>query len=255
MTLRAPFTQAVLALALVCGCRAPVHAPETAPPDPSSSEAKAQAFVEDDWSEETADLKPVEGRGYQYAVREFLLGEASPWVSMVCTPSFSPEYLVAVVDAGGSDKTGRPQAQSYSILTAAPSEQLWPHTEKKDFHGMKVERFLVPIDDESAQVICAAWESVVRRTRYPKPHYLFDENGKRSESISVGMDGTTYLFDTQRFRGEVWSPKGGLPARLLRFAEELRTLAQADESQRAAQLARCLESAKSIQTAAEKRPW
>jgi len=174
---------------------------------------------------------------------------------MVCTPSFSPEYLVAVVEAGGPDTTGGPKAREYSILTAAPSKQLWPHTEQRDFHGMKVERLQVPIDGESAQVICDAWESVVRRTRYPKPHYLFDEDGKRVESVSIGPDGTTYVFDTQRFRGEAWSPKGGLAARLVRFAEELRTLAQTDESHRAAHLARCREWAKTLQVAAEMRPW
>jgi hypothetical protein len=253
MTTRAPVALAILALA--SGCRAPHHAPESAPPAASSSEAKAQESVEDDWSAESADLTPVEGRGYQYAVREFLLGEARACVSMVCTPSFSPEYLVAIVDAGGPDTTAQPQARSHSILTAAPLKQIWPHTEKRDFRYMKVERFQVPIDDDSAQVIIDAWESVVRRTRYPKPHYLFDEDGRRLESISVGMDGTTYVFDAERFRGEAWSPKGGLPARLVRLAEELRTFAQTDESQRAAHLARCLEFAKSLQAAAEKRPW
>ncbi len=242
-------------LGFVGGCRTTPPAREAAPPVASAVESKAQSSVEDDWSEESVDLAPVEGRGYQLAVREFLLGDASARVSMVCTPSFSPEYLVAIVDPESADTAREQPARSPSVLTAAPTRQLWPHVEMRDLRCFQVNRFQAPIDEESAQLLCQAWESVVRRTRYPKPHYVLDENGKRCEGVALGADGTTYVFDTRRFRGEAWSPRGGLPARLVQFAEELRTLAQTDEAHRALQLARCLELARRLQDAAEKRPW
>jgi predicted SnoaL-like aldol condensation-catalyzing enzyme len=73
------------------------------------------------------------------------------------------------------------------------------------------------VTKDFAEVMNAAWLSVLKLTRYPNER-------------SLGLDGTTFQFycDYDYF-GETWSPDSGLPAMLVDLGHKLCKIAQADE--------------------------
>ena len=167
--------------------------------------------------------------------------------SMISEPSFTRSYAVALV-MGGDER-----ACSIRFLAAAPAG-----TQRQLSLRDSPASAIAEIDATSAASLRDAWGLVVRRTRYPRPHYqTFEIDGRlqRVESHRMGLDGTSYRFESGKYRGTAWSPRAELTWGIVELGDALRDYALADERHRPTQLAHCLELAKKLQAAAERRPW
>jgi hypothetical protein len=234
----------VLILAAACARKsaAPTRTDSRAAPPPIATVAPSPGPGDP----EPQDLEPVETRK-SYGARDPdpLLKDVDAEFSMVSMPSFSPAYAVALV---GDESEPR----RWTIRFAAD-----PLTEHRHLaKGEDPQRSAsAGLDEKSALQLREAWESVVRRARYPRPRYVEDPDGQRWESHRLGFDGTTYRFESGEYCGTTWEPKAELTWGIVELGDALRKYALLDEAARPAQLARCLELARKLQQSAEKRPW
>jgi len=126
-------------------------------------------------------------------------------------------------------------------------KQIWRW---KDFEGGRMELDIhvtkdlnkksVEIAPEFADAILGAWDSVLRKTRYPEADYR-------------GLDGATYQFYCRYgLFGEIWTPSTGLPRMITDLGHELCAVAKADEKDRKKHTEKSLELASAIRTATKK---
>lgn len=189
--------------------------------------------------------------------RDPAIGTREIRCSMLCMPSFAPCYSVALVcdeEESGLRGTGDPPMGTWTVFIANPP----PKSRSSSRHANPAqgpERAHAELDRRSAIAIANAWELVVRRARNPRPRWEVLEDGTRSEWASTPIDGVSYHFEFAKFRGDAWSPQTALPSGLVDLGDALRSFVRADEVSRPAQLAHCVELAKQLEAAAEKRPW
>jgi len=240
-------------LVITCACSHEPGPPMAKDSEPAFPPIATQAAIPPQGDSDPQDLEPVETRR-SYGARDPdpLLNDVDAEFSMVSMPSFSPAYAVALV-FDGADKPGEKfsdGAWRIHFVAEAPAgmRRLAKHEDPRRSAD-------AGIDAASALKLQHAWESVVRRARYPRPRYVDGPDGERWESFRVGLDGTTYRFESGQYCGTTWSPKAELTWGIVELGDELRRYALLDETKRPAQLARCLELARKLQEAAEKRPW
>lgn len=247
----------LLAVALAClsSCK-----PDTPGTPPAALEVRlppvaTQPPVPADDDLEPQDLEPVDSRPHSCPpVFAQLVEGTDSILSMVCAPSFTRSYAVALVAEGDERAADRDHSRCFvHYLAAVPGGTQRP-VRPTDPPASAI----AEIDEISAARLRDAWESVVRRTRYPRPHYQTVEiegRVERVESMRMGLDGTSYRFESGKYCGTTWSPKAELPRGIVELGDALRDYALADEAHRPQKLARCLELARKLQAAAERRPW
>ena len=196
---------------------------------------------------EPQELEPVTEKQGNGRVGSPLLEGVDAEFSMLCSPSFTPEYAVALI-ASGEPTSGR----RFVIRFAGAEPQRHKPLEKGEDPRRQAE---AEIDAASASSLQQAWKAVVKRAREPKPVYHYGPDGERDEVHRAFIDGTSYRFDCGQLAGTTYMPKAELTAGIVELGEELRKYALLDEKNRPPQLARCLELAKKLQTVAEKRSW
>jgi len=152
-------------------------------------------------------LKPIE-----FEARSVACGERRKEIaSLVCLPSFDPEWALWVV---GERET------AFSVLLTEAEHSIW-----LSLHGPEV-LAVVPVTKRQRELatdlggaICDIWRTVLSQTRYP--------HGEPT----LGVDGTNYHFAYRRVRlsmtGKVWSPQGmTVPARLAALGRVLKDYVQ-----------------------------
>jgi hypothetical protein len=214
-----------------------------------------QPPVPTDGDVEPQDLEPTDSCRHAWPPEFARLVEGTDSVlSMVCAPSFTRSYAVALVTEGDEQAADRDHPRCFvHYIAAAPAGTQRP-ARPTDPPASAISE----IDASSAASIRDAWELVVRRTRYPRPHYeTIEIEGRveRVEWLRMGCDGTTYRFESGKYCGTTWSPKAELTWGIVELGDALRDYALADEAHRPQQLARCLDLARKLQAAAERRPW
>ena len=98
------------------------------------------------------------------------------------------------------------------------------------------ERHEIPIEEEFANLMKDAWNSVLKQTRYA------------DDEPRMVLDGTNYIFGSGGLYGTTLSPdpESGIPVMLIELADQLRLLVQADEKDRDRIHKICIEQAKLI---------
>ncbi len=187
--------------------------------------------------------------GYDQAVYRSLLGaeDADAW--MIGKPSFSPEYAVILRHFNITDDPfdRKMESQRWVLEYVEAKKQIWRW---KDLEGGRMELDIevtrdlneksVEVAPEFAAAILSAWESVLRKTRYPEVDYR-------------GLDGATYQFYSRYgLFGEIWTPSTGLPRMITDLGHELCAVAKADEKDRKKHTEKSLKLASAIRTATKK---
>lgn len=204
------------------------------------------------------DLHPVSARfagDSWWSISALLVGGGAE-ATMVCEPSFSPQYAVALVrtedpSTGTEDFPGL----TWSLEVRVANRILKGTNSDFERRESRVTIHKMPVDAEDAAVIAGAWRAVVRRTRYPSPQYCYSPDGTRYEVGVHAVDGTMYRFRSRQFEGEAHSPTGGFAADLVELANGLRAAAEASPEDRATALKSCVHLARRIRQEVESAPW
>ena len=191
--------------------------------------------------------------GYDQAVFQSLIGKELGELWMIGRPSFGPEYAVIlrhqVTYANPDEPFDRTiSSEKWIVERVEAKKQIWRW---KDLEGGRMEldiqvtkdviRQSSEVSKEFASMMIAAWESILRRTRYPDEEYR-------------GLDGVTFQFYCHyNLFGEVWTPRTGLPNMLTDLGHRLADLAKADDQARPKLVAECVEIAEKI-TAETQKP-
>jgi len=252
--------------ALLPGCSAP---------RPTTGDAALYRH-RDDWCSPDADdgdltpIPPFEScDSYELAVRERLLAGVDDGISMVCIPSFRPEYALALVDArtesrSRPDGSDGPEVEWTLVIVQAEKQiwGLWPRNSEPRPTADEIEkraplkRTIIPLDAETASAIFDAWAQVVSRTRYHRPAIQTYPDGTREYvGKDMGSDGETYSFRAWANSGETWSPRRGMAGDLVRFADHLVELSGIEAASRAAALRKCRKEATQLFDSAQRQPW
>jgi hypothetical protein len=137
-------------------------------------------------------------------------------LSVVCLPSFEPEWALLLLKSRFSD---------HFLALNAATDKLWSNPTST----IAVERLQAPIPSDLAATVCGAWESMLRRTRH-------------HEKTRLGLDGVNYHFATYApeltsMAGKVWSPNDETsPGKLVELSHLLYKLVKHGEDERSAML-------------------
>jgi hypothetical protein len=131
--------------------------------------------------------------------------------SVICLPSFRPEWIVRILDK----KNGR-----FAVLLTEAEEHIWgAYWHKRDPREIKVRRKQATLDPELARRLVDAWRRMLVGVRH-----------RRQDRM--GLDGVNYHFACLGFgcetlSGRTWSPPPESPAgRLVALSESLREYAE-----------------------------
>lgn len=129
--------------------------------------------------------------------------------TVVCLPSFSPEWAIRVCGAPESD---------YSVVLTETATSLWCCAKPTEVPVTIRERPICPKIAHSIEVI---WIALLRDVRQP-------------DDLAFGLDGETYHFSFSApfhgfLAGMTWSPRSETPAgKLVTLTQALRDYVQAD---------------------------
>jgi hypothetical protein len=246
-------------LAMLClGCHCDHAHANAGPPQDSSNESahSPQATAAEDLSE-PENLYPQNPAYLESEQRicDALLGDVSTSTWMVCMESMGTPWAIALLPPSDSSEEnatlGAPSAEHWTLLLVGADDDLdGPDS------AAHVWRRLIPLDPGVASVVSSAWHEVVGRTRYQAPI----RNGYNSYPPfdwlgPLGSDGATYLFGSDRYRGQIWSPSLGLPGDIVKLAEALAETATDDPVGAASRMQLCHDRAERLLEAARARPW
>lgn len=191
--------------------------------------------------------------GYDQAVFQSLIGKDPGELWMIGKPSFGPEYAVVLRHELTYSNPEEPfdrtiALEKWMIERVEAKRQIWRWRQlcggrmELDIHATKdVIRQRSEVTKDFASQMLLAWESVLRKTRYPDEDYR-------------GLDGTTFQFYCRHnFFGEVWTPRTGLPNMLTELGHRLADVVKASDEARPKLVAECVEIAKKI-TAETRKP-
>ena len=137
---------------------------------------------------------------YYSQIRHYLLDSLGdrPIARVVVKPSFSVEYVVSVDSSGGV----------IYLTYARISKSIWSYREKE---ALRVITTKTAIGKPLAQALNKLFFEAAAQTRYPKRRYAISPNGQELEVLSIGTDGTTYVFMSFAsghgiWSGQTWSP-------------------------------------------------
>ena len=134
-------------------------------------------------------------------------------VYFLCTPSFSPEYSLAIrnVNRGDSLIFTRSKNDIWYIR-----EYSWADSKKrKPNRKVYTERYAMPISKETSKLIANTFRSAIMTSS----HFA---------DSRTGFDGVTYEFYTNGIRAKVWLPEEG--SRTRRLTDMTHSLCKAVES-------------------------
>ena len=161
----------------------------------------AQIVIQKPATGEPDHLVPVDpypgDRLTRYAKEFRLLLKLDPsfYAQMVVRPSFSSEYAVRLHPEKPTDDFDT--AAKLFLTYATASQNIWyslpMNSSGKRRAKVTVSFATVEIPRPLAERIQQLWERMLLRTRYP-------------EERVIGMDGTTFEFETSGLYGRVWSP-------------------------------------------------
>ena len=161
-------------------------------------------------------------RVYESMVAESLVGAAEceaqslapVWqreetASLVCIPSFTPEWALWVV---GERKAG------FWVLLTEAEENIWYSTrsEQEVPRSPSVKKHRTELATELGAAVCDIWSRVLSQTRYPQ------------EPLLGACDGVTYHFAYSRkgmpaTAGKTWSPvESTIPGKLTALAHSIK---------------------------------
>jgi hypothetical protein len=124
--------------------------------------------------------------------------------SLVCLPSFKPEWAVWVA---GERKTG------FSTLLTEAEKNSWYSALKAEAAPVRMCQRQLPTDHAGA--ICDIWKGILAQTRYP-------------QESAFGLDGVYYHFaywakGSSLLAGKIWSPeRTTVPGKLADLGQTLR---------------------------------
>src|ERR1700738_1703735 len=109
---------------------------------------------------------------YEAGARSLLAKDIGYDATMVCLPSFEPEWAIGLGQSKGSDR---------AVVTFREMDhQIWG---AKRGSKLTFKQIVAPIDDRTAAIIRRCWERMLLETRYRSPSDATD-----------GLDGATYYF-------------------------------------------------------------
>jgi hypothetical protein len=211
-------------------------------------------------------IPAYEPDGYDQAVFHALIGGGLPELWMVCEPSFSPEYALILrseaLDPKAANRRGG-EKRKWILEVATATKQIWHKKEDRPgvleldlLRDVPVDRKRIEIDEPLAKALKAAWDAVLRLTRYP------DED-------QTPLGGVMYQFYAHYNRfGQTWTPTArdraillwrflypgppetGLPADIVALGERLMNVVDRSPVERQSILVKCGEAAKHLEDAA-----
>jgi hypothetical protein len=150
---------------------------------------------------------------------------------MICSPSFSGEYAIAVID-----KSDDPKCPNYILQYSKASREIGlppPPPPPPGIRAERVKKFdpkkdvkfqTVELPIEIASLLIPAWRRSVMATRY-----------QGDKAWHGGLDGVSYFFYADRwFYGMSWCPETGISKSLVELGGLLAELVQASPSTRPA---------------------
>jgi hypothetical protein len=201
------------------------------------------------------DLEPVDElltRTDQEIVRRLLLGDPPGDFWMLCTPSFTPPFAVAITESEAASAPGASTAHPtvlYAIEVARVDKLVEP-----DQAPPHITHDKLAIDVESMKSITGAWRAIVRRARYKEPEYAIDESGEQVEITYFVRDGVGFEFQVGEFHAKTRSPGPGLASDLINLARDLIACVEMPRANQPAALSKCVETAKKLRADAERAP-
>lgn len=113
-------------------------------------------------------------------------------IYFLCTPSFSPEYSLAIRSVNRGD----------SLIFTRAKESIWykrnyawaDSKKRKPNRKIATERYALPISKETSRLIANTFRSAIMTSS----HFA---------DSRMGLDGVTYDFYTYGIKAEVWSPE------------------------------------------------
>ena len=140
---------------------------------------------------------------YYSSIRRYLLDSLrnSPVARVIVQPSFSVEYVVSVDSVN----------KTYFLRYSRMNKSIWSTKQKESLRAITTK---TTIGEPLAKALNKLFFKALAQTRYPKRVFLKGLNGEEFEDISVGTDGTTYVFTAFGYgrgvrSGETWSPREG----------------------------------------------
>jgi hypothetical protein len=134
---------------------------------------------------------------------------------VVLVPSFRPEAAVGI----------REEGDGYEVFLARPDSSLWSSGHVGDAWSAEAARTVavvwhfVPLADQTAEAVGAAWERAILDARYP-------------DDVVIGFDGVTahfsrWVWGRGMIAAKTWSPNAeSLPGALLDLGHNLRGYAE-----------------------------
>ena len=122
---------------------------------------------------------------------------------VIVKPSFTEEYVVSVDSAN----------KTYFLKYSRMNKSIWYTKQKKSLRAITIK---TTIGEPLAQTLNKLFFEAVTQTKYPKRIFIKGPNGEEFEELSIGADGTTYVFvafgNGHGVRsGQTWSPRQGSP--------------------------------------------
>ena len=140
---------------------------------------------------------------YYSSIRRYLLDSLkdSPVARVIVQPSFTVEYVVSVDSV---DKT-------YFLRYSRMNKSIWSTKQKESLRAITTKTI---ISEPLAKALNKLFIEAVVQTRYPKRIFIRGLDGEEFETMSIGTDGTSYVFTTFGYghgvrSGKTWSPREG----------------------------------------------
>lgn len=219
-------------------------AEESALIDPFS--ADAPVFIPPPGPDHLLPIPAYHPFGYDLAVFQSLVGYQSAELWMIGRPSFGPEYAVilrCIQKFADSENifNRKVESEKWVVEYVEAKKQIWRFKDREE-GGMELDikvtkelnRNSIEVSNGFADAMHSAWESVLKRTRYPDADYK-------------GLDGITYQFYCRdELFGEIWSPHTGTPRMIADLGHKLGEAAKADKKVQAKLLKECLKLAEGL---------
>ena len=139
---------------------------------------------------------------YDALIRRYLLDSLkdSPIARVVVRPSFSEEYVVSVDSSNGT----------CYLTYRRMNKSIWYKRQKDSLRAITTK---IVIGRPLAQALNKLFFEACAQTRYPERRFFKGPNGEDFESLSIGTDGTTYVFMSFGYGHGVWSGQTWSPSK------------------------------------------
>jgi hypothetical protein len=153
-------------------------------------------------------IRPFDRTGYVDVLLESFVGNKSPELWMIVTPSSNLPYAIILYKNNGK----------YFLTSAEAKEEIWKFKKVGDHYALdlkptkNVEFKSNSFELHELDEIINYWVTGLKLTRY-------------APERATGKDGTTYYFFSKgKLYGQTWSPKTGFTLDFVKLGEVLRQL-------------------------------